>query len=102
MRLTCKFDGHLDEWCKEIAPSTHLREWYGHDPPGRYEEFADRYRAELDDPERATALAHLRELAAHGPLTLLTAVKRSGVSEATVLAGLLTESGSAEPAPMPW
>lgn len=84
---------HLDEWCKEIAPSTDLRKWYGHDP-GRYEEFARRYRAELDDPERAAPLARLRELAARGPLTLLTAARRSDISEATVLAALLTKSAS--------
>ena len=81
---------HLDEWCKQIAPSTDLREWYGHDPD-RFAEFARRYRVELDEPERAAAFAHLRELAAHGPLTLLTATKRSDISEAAVLAELLTE-----------
>jgi uncharacterized protein YeaO (DUF488 family) len=58
----------LDDWCKEIAPSTELRQWYGHDPDG-YAEFARRYRAELDDPERAAALVHLRELAGQGRLT---------------------------------
>jgi uncharacterized protein YeaO (DUF488 family) len=78
----------LDDWCKEIAPSNELRKWYGHDPD-RYAEFARRYRAELGDPERAAALAHLRELAGNGRLTLLTATKRSDISEATVLAGLL-------------
>src|ERR1039457_6741123 len=36
----------LDEWCKEIAPSTELRKWYGHDPE-RFEEFGRRYQAEL-------------------------------------------------------
>ncbi|MFL6047393.1 MAG: DUF488 domain-containing protein [Propionibacteriaceae bacterium] len=78
----------LDDWCKEIAPSNELRKWYGHDPD-RYAEFARRYRAELDDPERTAALAHLRELAGHGRLTLLTATKRSDISEAAVLADLL-------------
>lgn len=80
----------LDEWCKEVAPSTELRKWYGHDP-GRYGEFARRYRAELDDPQHADALAHLHNVAAHHRLTLLTAAKRSDISEATVLADLLTE-----------
>jgi uncharacterized protein YeaO (DUF488 family) len=79
---------HLDEWCKQIAPSTELRTWYGHQPE-RFEEFARRYRAELAEPERATALARLRELAAAGPLTLLTAAKRADISQATVLASLL-------------
>jgi uncharacterized protein YeaO (DUF488 family) len=79
----------LTDWCKEVAPSTELRKWYGHDPD-RYEEFAERYRAELDDPEHADALARLKKLAGHGRLTLLTAAKRSDISEATVLADLLT------------
>jgi uncharacterized protein YeaO (DUF488 family) len=78
----------LDDWCKEIAPSTELRKWYGHDPD-RYAEFARRYRAELGDSERAAALAHLRALAGRGRLTLLTATKRSDISEAAVLAELL-------------
>jgi uncharacterized protein YeaO (DUF488 family) len=85
---------HLDEWCKQVAPSTELRTWYGHDPE-RYPEFARRYRTELDEPERATALAHLRELAATGPLTLLTATKRSDISQAAVLAEMLSRPGGA-------
>ena len=78
----------LDQWCKAIAPSNELRKWYGHDPI-RYAEFARRYRAELDDPERAAALAQLRELTVDGRLTLLTGTKRSDISEAAVLADLL-------------
>jgi uncharacterized protein YeaO (DUF488 family) len=75
------------------TPSTGLRQWYGHNP-GRFEEFARRYRAELDEPERAAAYSQLRELAAHGPLTLLTAAKRSDISEAAVLAGPLKKNAS--------
>ncbi len=78
----------LDEWCKQVAPSTTLRRWYGHDPD-RFAEFGRRYRSELTEPERAEALAHLRELAGKGALTLLTASKRDDISEATVLAELL-------------
>ena len=80
----------LSEWCKEVAPSTEMRKWYGHDPD-RFDEFARRYRAELDDEEHAAAFAHLKELAGHGRLTLLTAAKRSDISEATVLADLLNK-----------
>jgi uncharacterized protein YeaO (DUF488 family) len=87
-RGVSKERARLDDWCKEIAPSNELRNWYGHDPD-RHAEFARRYRTELDDPERAAALAHLRELAGHGQLTLLTATKRSDISEAAVLADLL-------------
>ena len=89
-RGVSKERAHLDEWCKGVAPSTELREWYGHDPD-RYEEFARRYRVELGQPEPAAALAQLRKLAASGPLTLLTAAKRSDISEAAVLANLLNE-----------
>ena len=81
----------LNEWCKEVAPSAELRQWYGHDPD-RYDEFARRYRAELDDPDHVAAFTHLRELAGHGRLTLLTATKRSDLSEAAVLADLLNRS----------
>jgi uncharacterized protein YeaO (DUF488 family) len=83
-----KDKAHLDEWCKEVAPSPELRKWYGHDPD-RFEEFTRRYRAELEDPQRAEALAHLRSLADDGPLTLLTGARRSDISQATVLASLL-------------
>ena len=79
---------HLDEWCKQIAPSTELRTWYGHDE-ARYPEFRQRYGAELEEPERAAALAHLRELAGRGQLTLLTATKQVDISQAAVLAELL-------------
>jgi uncharacterized protein YeaO (DUF488 family) len=80
----------LDEWCKQVAPSTQLRTWYAHDP-ARFAEFARRYRAELDDPERSAALAHLRELAEERPVTLLTATTRVEISQAAVLAELLRE-----------
>ncbi|MFE6995423.1 DUF488 domain-containing protein [Microbacterium sp. NPDC057659] len=79
----------LDEWCKDVAPSTELRKWYAHDPE-KFPEFAQRYRAELGDPARTEALSSLRALAVAGPLTLLTAAKRHDISEATVLKQLLT------------
>jgi uncharacterized protein YeaO (DUF488 family) len=78
----------LDEWCKQVAPSTELRSWYAHDPQ-RFAEFSRRYRAELAEPERATAVDHLRTLAGARALTLLTATKQADISEAAVLADLL-------------
>jgi uncharacterized protein YeaO (DUF488 family) len=91
-RGLAKSRAELDEWCKQIAPSTALRTWYGH-VPDRFAEFAGRYRAELDDPDRAEALQHLRERARRGPLTLLTATRRVEISAAAVLAELLDPSG---------
>jgi uncharacterized protein YeaO (DUF488 family) len=70
------------------APSTELRRWYGHDPD-RFAEFMRRYQVELTEPERAAALAHLRELAADQKLTLLTATKQPEISQAQVLAQML-------------
>jgi uncharacterized protein YeaO (DUF488 family) len=87
-----KTKADLDEWCKQVAPSTELRKWYGHDPD-RYAEFARRYRNELNQPEPAEALRHLRELARQGELTLLTASKAVNISQVSVLAGLLRKAG---------
>ncbi|NEE00419.1 DUF488 domain-containing protein [Phytoactinopolyspora halotolerans] len=85
-----KDDADIDEWCKDVAPSTELRKWYGHRPE-RFAEFARRYRAELHDAERADAMAHVHDLARSGPLCLLTATKDPGHSQAAVLAELLRE-----------
>jgi uncharacterized protein YeaO (DUF488 family) len=79
---------HVDEWLKEVAPSTELRKWYGHDP-GRFAEFTRRYRAELQEPERAEALARLRRLARDQTVTLVTATKAIEISQAAVLADLI-------------
>lgn len=87
-RGVTKERAHLDAWRKDVAPSAELRTWYGHDP-ARFEEFARRYQAELDEPERRAALADLRDLAEAGTLTLLTATKRADISQAAVLASLL-------------
>ncbi|MEU4667914.1 DUF488 family protein [Amycolatopsis sp. NPDC023774] len=81
----------LDDWCKAVAPTTELRKWYAHDP-GRFAEFTRRYRAELTEPgPAADALADLRAVAARGPLTLLTASRALDISQAAVLAQLLSE-----------
>ena len=80
----------LDEWCKQIAPSTELRTWYHHDPT-LFGAFTRRYIEELRDPERTEALTHLREIARHQTLTLLTGTKTPEISEAAVLAQVLTD-----------
>lgn len=79
----------LDGWYRGLAPSDELRTWYGHDPE-RFAEFAERYRAELREPEQAAALERLRELAAGGPVTLVTASGSPPISQAAVLADVLT------------
>ncbi|WP_055482392.1 DUF488 family protein, N3 subclade [Sphaerimonospora mesophila] len=81
---------HLDEWLKDVAPSSELRKWYGH-VPERFEEFRHRYLDELTDPARRAAFDRLRGLCEEGPLTLLTATKDVAHSNAAVLADLLSE-----------
>lgn len=88
-RGLAKAEADLDEWCAHVAPSATLRTWYGHDPQ-RFDEFSQRYRAELEQPEQAEALGHLRSLAKRRNLTLLTATKQIDISHAIVLAGLLS------------
>ncbi len=87
-RGLAKERAELDEWAKDVAPSTELRKWYGHEPE-RYAEFRKRYQHELADPEHKAAVSHLRDLAERGPLTLLTATKSVDHSQAPVLAELI-------------
>lgn len=84
-----KSRARLDQWCKEIAPSTELRKWYHHDPD-RFAEFSRRYCNELTDTTRAAALNELRRLVSEKTLTLLTATKDPTISEAAVLADLVS------------
>jgi uncharacterized protein YeaO (DUF488 family) len=87
-RGVSKARAELDEWCTDVAPSDALRKWYGHSPD-KFEEFGARYRRELEEPERALALRHLRLMTAHSRLTLLTATKQAEISQAAILVGLL-------------
>jgi uncharacterized protein YeaO (DUF488 family) len=90
-----KEDACLDDWMRDVAPSTELRRWYGHKPE-RYEEFRRRYLAELKEPARQQAVRRLRESAGHDRITLLTASRDLEHSQAAVLATWLN---SAETSP---
>ncbi|MET3988156.1 DUF488 family protein [Streptomyces sp. PvR034] len=79
----------VDEWPKELTPSTELRRWF-HGGGGGFEEFRERYEAELAGAGAVAALERLRALAEAGPLTLLTAVKDPKTSHAAILAAHLT------------
>lgn len=71
---------------KEIAPSTELRKGFDHDPV-RWEEFCDRYGAELQ--QNAELLSQLRTLAREGPVTLIYAVHDEVHNDAIVLRELI-------------
>jgi uncharacterized protein YeaO (DUF488 family) len=97
-RGTRKERAHLDEWLRDVAPSADLRHWHHHDQE-RFAEFRDRYIGELQDADHRPAVQHLRDLAAHGKVTLLTATKDLGQSEAAVPAQWLATSPLHSPKP---
>lgn len=78
----------LDMWVKDVAPSTELRKWYGHDPD-KFDEFRRRYLDELDAESAHEAVESIRDV--HGTVTLLTATKDVEHSNATVLAEVLRD-----------
>ena len=85
-----KVDAALDQWMKEIAPSTELRKWFGHNP-ARWGEFCRRYSAELH--HNAELLGQLRSLARQGPVTLVYSAHDEVHNDAIVLReGLLPVS----------
>ncbi|OBB43559.1 DUF488 family protein [Mycobacterium sp. 852002-51961_SCH5331710] len=83
-----KDDPRVGRWLPSVAPSTELRRWYSHQPE-RFDEFVARYTAELQTEAGAQALDELRALLAQGPVTLVTATRDVGLSNAAVLRDLL-------------
>ncbi len=81
-----KADAAIDEWMKEIAPSTTLRKWFGHDPE-RWPEFRRRYQAEIrrhpDQFDRPHSLAQ------QGRITLVFSAHDEAHNDAVVLRDLL-------------
>jgi uncharacterized protein YeaO (DUF488 family) len=73
----------LDAWDPELAPSTELRTWFGHDP-GRFDEFRRRYVDELRS--QRPGLTELRRRAREGTLTLVFSARDTKHNDAVVLA----------------
>jgi uncharacterized protein YeaO (DUF488 family) len=84
-----KADANIDHWIKELAPSTELRKWFGHDPT-RWQEFRRRYAAELRQHE--DQVDRLRDLARAGPITLVYAAHDEAHNDAVVLRDILVDS----------
>lgn len=76
---------HLDEWARDLGPSTQLRKWFGHDP-ARWAEFQVRYHAELADPGRSRTLDQLAERSRMAPLTLVFGAHDPEHNQARVIA----------------
>jgi uncharacterized protein YeaO (DUF488 family) len=81
-----KADAAIDEWIKDIAPSTGLRKWFGHDP-ARWQEFRHRYQSEIR--QHPDEFDRLRTLAQHGRITLVFSAHDEGHNDAVVLKDLL-------------
>jgi len=85
-RGVSKQEAQLDEWARELAPSSELRRWFGHDP-AKFDEFRRRYREELAAQEET--LRELRRRARAGTLTLVYGARDSEHNDAVVLAEVL-------------
>lgn len=84
-----KEKAHLDLWLKDLAPSTDLRKWFGHDPK-KFPEFKARYLAELTGENKQTALNQLKFLLQEHPVvTLIYSAKDEVHNNAVVLQELL-------------
>ena len=87
-RAISKEQLQLDLWVRELAPSTALRKWFGHDPE-RWEEFRRRYRAELRQPSKQALLRELKAMALREQVTLLYGARDKAHNQAVVLRDLL-------------
>ena len=94
-RGVSKAEAGIDEWLKDLAPSTELRKWFGHDPR-RWEEFRRRYAKEIHGHDEL--LEHLRDLARQGPVTLVYSAHDELHNDAVVLRDVLLgrRAGEAE------
>ena len=81
-----KEEAKIDEWMKEIAPTTGLRKWFSHDP-AKWPEFRKRYIDELKS--KSDLVERLRSEATEGTITLLFAAKGAEHSNAVVLKELI-------------
>ena len=80
-----------DEWEKNVAPSTRLRQWFDHDD-AKWDLFRQRYFEELD--KNTEAVPHLRQLARKGKLTLLYSARNTEHNEAAALRDYLMQQSS--------
>jgi uncharacterized protein YeaO (DUF488 family) len=85
-RGVSKANARLDEWARQLAPSSELRSWFGHEP-ARFEEFRRRYIAELAAQDEK--LRELRRRAREGTLTLVYGARDEKRNDAVVLAEVL-------------
>ena len=89
-RGVSKVEARIDEWMKDLAPSTELRQWFGHDTD-KWEEFRKRYKKELASPEGTRLLEDIARRARSGPITLVYGAKDTEHNNAKVLEEIINE-----------
>lgn len=93
-RGVSKVEAQLDEWLKEIAPSTKLRKWFDHDPD-KFDAFSDRYKGELTREEEV--VDRLLNIAEEQRVTLLYAARDETHNHAAVLKEFLDSCHAGSP-----
>ena len=83
-----KEDAAIDEWLKDIAPSTELRKWYSHDP-AKWGEFKKRYKIELKD--KIGIVDRLRQESKKRTITFLFSAKERELNNAVALKQFIEE-----------
>lgn len=86
-----KVKANLDEWDKTVAPSSELREWFGHEDE-KFPQFEKKYRVELEHNQDAAQFAkHVKELLKTSNVTLLYGAKNETCNQAVVLKDWIME-----------
>ncbi len=85
-----KEKARLSDWRKELAPSNDLRKWFGHDPE-RWEEFKERYRAELEEAGKVEEVREISDMAEEGNVTLVFGAKDTEYNNARALESFIRE-----------
>ena len=83
-----KLEVSADLWLRDVAPSSELRRWYGHDPR-RWRQFNRKYRSEL--ARQPEVLELLDDLRRRTPVTLIFGARDQRHSHAMVLREVLDE-----------
>ncbi len=90
-RGVSKAEARIDEWLKDLGPSTELRKWFGHDPQ-RWEEFRKKYLQELSAPDKKVLLEDIARSSEHTDVTLIYSAKDTEHSDVKVLEELIAKN----------
>ena len=85
-----KEEARLDDWMKELAPSDELRKWFGHDEE-KWSGFVERYKKELQAPQKEKTLKKIAGWADEQTVTLLFGARDEQHNQARVLQDVLSD-----------